>query len=95
MVWNSEQMPLYQAVRVHNERDCESSECSEKQRSKEKHSEKQCSEPRNSACEQIPNSPKPRGIDRDMLLILMVIFILQSEKADEGLILALLLTMIL
>lgn len=111
MVWNSAQTPLYQAVRAHNERNYGDSEFSEKQTEQhsekqcskpqcfeEKRFEKQCSEcskPRESAREQIHNSPKPRGIDRDMLLILMVIFILQSEKADEGLILALLLTMIL
>ncbi|MDE7398694.1 MAG: hypothetical protein K2N06_04110 [Oscillospiraceae bacterium] len=99
MVWNSAQTPLYQSVKAHNERDSANSERPEKKRfephTKQKCSEKQCSVPRKPAHEQTANPPKPRGIDRDMLLILMVIFILQSEKADNGLILALLLTMIM
>lgn len=86
MVWNSAQMPLYQAVKAHNqEADSERSEPQPKQ---------QRFKPRNPAREQA-SSPKPREIDRDMLLILMVVFILQKEKADEGLILALLFAMIM
>lgn len=99
-----------QCPEEHSEKQCSSEQCpkpqcSEKQRPEpqcfeEKHSEpqrseKQCSEPRESAHKRIPNPPKPSGIDRDMLLILMVIFILQSEKADEGLILALLFVMMM
>lgn len=94
MVWNSAQTPLYQAVRAYNERDYENSECPQKKHS-EPHTKQKCSKPQNPVREQTTNSPKPHGIDRDMLLILMIIFILQSEKADEGLILALLLTMIM
>lgn len=99
MVWSSSQTPLYQAVKAHNERSSADSErpgkkCPEPQ-TKTQCSEKQCSVPRKPAHERTENPPKPRGIDRDMLLILMIIFILQSEKADNGLILALLLTMIM
>lgn len=95
MVWSVSQSPLYQAVRAHNETDSADSERFGERCSEEKHSEKQCSEPRKPTRGQAANPPKPRGIDQDMLLILMVIFILQSEKADNGLILALLLVMIM
>lgn len=99
MVWNSAQSPLYQSVKAHNEKGFADSErhgekC-QKSQAKAQCSEKQFSAPRKPAHEQAANPPKPHGIDRDMLLILMVIFILQSEKADNGLILALLLTMIM
>lgn len=94
MVWNSAQTPLYQAVRAHNERNFEDSGRSEKKHC-EVHTKQERSKPRNPVREQTANPPKPHGIDRDMLLILMVIFILQSEKADNGLILALLLVMIM
>lgn len=87
MVWNSAQTPLYQAVRAHNERDCADSEHTGPQ-TRTQHSKPQ-KPPREAA------APVSRGIDRDMLLILMIIFILQSEKADNGLILALLITMIM
>lgn len=99
MVWNSAQTPLYQSVKAHNERDFADSKrlkrkCSEPH-TEHQRSEKQCSKPHNPPHEQAANPPNPLGIDRDMLLILLVIFILQSEKADNGLILALLITMIM